>query len=310
LDIAVHVDLADVCDADFFEEGIFLVDLEDITALADAQALGIEVEGSEVVSRGQQAANGGGFWSGRGGGVLVGRGAVCRGALWSGVLDGVAEGPGFVGEADGDERTAGALWAFNKRRGDLAPCCQCACLGEVGEGEGNEVVVDGDTYALFGGAVVDDALAALVAVIAQHEGLHGELDAIGFPGFQRAVGEGAWGAALVVDGGDVETIGFYEIQFGDEAVGIAGEGNGAGMELFIWGEFRRNREGVLCGVEATVAEGAFGCLGIVHELSVDPLVIEEPWAIDEGIEHAGWEVVGEGISVLHGRNSEGRGVRC
>ena len=57
LDVAEEVDLVDFADADFLDDAVFFPDLQDFTGFAHAHALGVEVEGLEVVARGHELAD-------------------------------------------------------------------------------------------------------------------------------------------------------------------------------------------------------------------------------------------------------------
>ena len=58
LDVAEQADLAGFADAHFLNDGVLLLDLQHVARLADVQALGVEVERSQVVARGDEPAGG------------------------------------------------------------------------------------------------------------------------------------------------------------------------------------------------------------------------------------------------------------
>jgi hypothetical protein len=80
----------------------------------------------------------------------------------------------------------------------------------------------------------------------------------------------------------VLALGFDEVEFGDDAEALAGEGDGAGVEDFGFGWFRRRgrhpegadsgsgREGGCAGVDALVLGGAFEGVGAFAEDAFDP----------------------------------------
>ena len=155
-------------------------------------------------------------------------------------------------------------------------------------GEGQERVVHRDTDTLFGRSVINDPLAAVVAIFPQHQRLRGELDAIGIPGFQSSIRRLAGSSAFVIDGRDKTVAGFDEVHFGDDAVGVAGELDRAGLaggailnQLGGWWQI------VLGLVDSRVANGALDRLDVMRELRLDPFVIEQSRTIHELVEHSG-----------------------
>ncbi len=95
-------------------------------------------------------------------------------------------------------------------------------------------------------------------------------------------------ASLVVDRGDIGTFGLDEVDLGDELVRVAGEGYGAGVGAIFGGELIGRCQRVGLAVELGVAEGALDGLAVVGEEAFDPLVVEQPRAVNEFVEHAGW----------------------
>ncbi len=113
-----------------------------------------------------------------------------------------------------------------------------ARLGERREGLVDEHLVDRDAHPLLRLDVVEHGLVARVAVVAQDEGLDGDLDTVGRP---RLDGAGvivfSWGAALVIDGRDGCALGFHEVDRGDQAVRFARQCDRAGMYPIVFREF-------------------------------------------------------------------------
>ena len=58
LDVAEQADLAGFSDAHFLNDGVLLLDLQHVARFADVQALGVEIEWSQVIARGDEPAGG------------------------------------------------------------------------------------------------------------------------------------------------------------------------------------------------------------------------------------------------------------
>ena len=162
-----------------------------------------------------------------------------------------------------------------------------------------ELGVDGDADSLAGFLVEDDGFVALVAVFAEDDGLEGDLDAVGGPHFDTAILCFAGGSVFVVDGGGGGAFGFDEVELGDYAEAFGGEGEGAGVDLFgfgVVGGFGGQGEVGGAGVDAFVLGGAFEGIGGFAKDAVDPLVEAEAGAVDELVDHAGGEIVGEVVA--------------
>jgi hypothetical protein len=288
LDIAHEIDLANLADADLLFEGVLFPDLEDRSGLADAEALGIQVDGTKFSTGGDEAADLRAFRGRRFARQVIGGEQGELEGLGSGRLR--IQGPGLFGQTDGDQRTGGALGRVFEGRGDEAGAGGGPGLTGEAEGFGEEGVVKGDADALAGSGVVDDAFGTSVAVIAQDDGLDGELDAVGGPGFELLAGVAGF-AVFVVDGGDGAGGDVEEVHAGDEAVAVGGEGDRAGFELI--GELGRRGEAGAFAVDPGVLGGAFEGVGAGLKESLDPLIEEEAGAVTELVEHAGGEVVGQ-----------------
>jgi len=274
--------------------------LQDFAGLAHAHALGVEVEGLEVVARGHELADerrGGGAEAFAGGGLTFG--GIEEAELGGGGEVEVGEAVGFVGEADGVEGAADAFWGVDERGGDGAEGGEVPGLRNGGFGFGDELGVDGDADALAGFLVEDDGFVAVVAVFAEDDGLEGDLDAVGGPHFDTAVLCFAGGSVFVVDWGGGGAFGFDEVELGDCAEAFGGEGDGAGVDFFGFGVvvwFGGQGEVGGAGVDAFVLGGTFEGVGGFAEDAVDPLVETEAGAIDELVDHAGGEIVGEVVA--------------
>jgi hypothetical protein len=303
LNIAHEVELADVVDANFLNEFVPVFDGKDFAGEADPEALGIEVGGAEIGARGEEAADRGVF---REGGFAGREGIAEERELIGGVIAEVATEPvDFVGEADGVEGAARALGGTDEGRGDDAAAGGVPGLAGEIEGFGDELWGDGEADALAGFLVEDDGFVAEVAVFAEDDGVDGELDAVGGPGF--GAGGGLEGAAVfVVDWGDELAVAFEEVDAGDEAVGVTGEGDRAGFPLAFG--LVRGREDLVFAVDAAVLEFALEGVGVFEEDALDPFVEEEAGAVGEFVEHAGGEVIGQcrGVGIGDGECSHGK----
>jgi hypothetical protein len=96
---------------------------------------------------------------------------------------------------------------------------------------------------------------------------------------------------FVIDGDDDAGCDLEEVDFGDDAEGFGGESDGAGFEV-VWEVFGR-WEGGAFFIDAPVLVAAFDGVGAFAEDAFDEFVEEETRAIDEFVDHAGWEVIGE-----------------
>lgn len=289
LDIAHEGELAEVVEAEFLDGFVLVLDDEEVAGAADAEALGVDVGGAEVGAGGEEAADGSVFGEG---GFARGEGIAEEGELAVvGVAGEAAEPIGFVGEADGVEGAAGALWGADEGRGDDAAAGGLPCLAGEVEGLLDELGGDGEADALAGFLVEDDGVVAGVAVFAEDDGLDGELELVGGPRFE-AGGGFAGAAVLVVDGGDARAFALEEVDASDEAVLLAGEGDGAGLPFAIG--IRGLGEGGAFLVDAAVLVFALDGVGALEEDALDPFVEEEAGAVGELVHHAGGEVVGEG----------------
>ncbi len=299
LNVAEEVDLADFADANFLNDVVFFLHLQDFTGFAHAHALGVEVEGLEVVARGHELADERGW---QGAEAFAGRGLAFGGIEEAelgggGEVEG-GEAVGFVGEADSVEGTADAFGGVEEGGGDGAVCGEVPGLRDGGFGFFDELGIDRDTDALAGFLVEDDGFVTLVAVFAEDDGLEGDLDAVGGPHFDGAVFGFAGGTVFVIDGCGGEAFGFDEVEFGDDAEAFGGESDGAGVNFLVG--FSGLGEGGGSGIDAFVLGGAFEGVGGFAEDAVDPLVEAEAGAVDELVDHAGGEIVGEVVAAGDG----------
>lgn len=140
--------------------------------------------------------------------------------------------------------------------------------------------------------VPDDTFLTGVPIFAKDEALDGELGSVGWP--RRETGRGfAGAAALVIDRGDGAGGDLDEVHFGDDAPLLAGKGDGAGMADVFGRGFLRLGEGAGAGIDTGVLEFSFNGFGAFGEDGFNPFVVEESGAVDELVEHASGEVVGE-----------------
>jgi hypothetical protein len=200
------------------------------------------------------------------------------------------EGVGLFGETDGREGAAGAFGRIFEGRREDGVLRSGPSGVNGGDGIGDDGVVNGEADALFGGGVIDDGFGTGVAVFAKEHGLEGELDAVGRPHFEAGFGF-ARAAVFVIDGDGEAGGNLEEINFRDDAEGFGGESDGAGFEIvgeiFGWGK------GGAFSIDAFVLVAAFDGVGAFAEDAFDEFIEEEAWAIDELIDHAGGEVIGE-----------------
>lgn len=289
LDVAEEVDLAEFADADLLEEAVLFPDLKDFAALADAEALGIEVERFEFGAGGDDAAD-----LGIVGGRLAGEFPVVEEGELSAGRGGLgAEEDGFIGEADAGEGAARALGGIGERGRDGGGAGGGPGGGDLSVGLGEDLRRERDADALFGLGVPEDALLAVVAVFTEDEGLDGDLGDIGGPGIEAGGGFPRT-AALVIDGSDGAAGDFDEVHPGDDAPLLAGEGDGAGVADVVRGGVLGAGQGAGPGIDAGVLEFPFDGFGAFGEDGFHPFVIEEPGAIDEFVQHPGGKVVREG----------------
>ena len=288
LDVAHEVELAEVVHAELLDGFVLVLDDEHVAGAADAEALGVKIGGAEVGARGEEAADGGVFGENR---FSFGeRFAEERKLAGVGVAGVPAEPVGFVGEADGIEGAAGTFGRTDEGRRDDAAAGGVPSLAGEGEGFADEFGGDGEADALAGFLIEDDGVVAGVAVVAEDDGLDGKLEPVGGPGLKSG-GSFAGAAVFVIDGGDGGAVALEEVDAGDEAVSVAGEGDGTGLPL-AFGVLGLRR-GRALAVDAAVLELAFDGIGAVEEDALDPLIEEEAGAVRELIDHAGGEVIRE-----------------
>ena len=109
LDVAEEADLAGFTNANLLDNFVLLLDLQDVPRLADVKALGVEIEGTEVVSRGDEPARLGAFAS-------VGSQFLARLLREAAVgISRLLAQERFIGQADADEGTAGTLGTVHQR---------------------------------------------------------------------------------------------------------------------------------------------------------------------------------------------------
>jgi hypothetical protein len=267
LNPAKQVDLAQLLDSHLLHHFVPLFDSQHQARFAHGQSLRVQVERAEIVAGRHQSPHRR---------ITVAGGFTLR-----------TTEPSFVGQTDGHERAARAFGAVFQWLRDGTGGGRERLLDRT-LSEGQERVVHRDSDALFGRSVINDPLAAVVAVFPQHKRLRGELDSIGIPGFQSSINRFAGPSAFVIDGRHMAVTGFDQVHFGDDAVGIAGEFDRAGLaggailnQLGGWWQI------VLGLVDFRVANGALDSLDVMRELRLDPFVIEQSRTIHELVEHSG-----------------------
>jgi hypothetical protein len=286
LDVAEQADLASLADAHLLNHSVLFLDLQHVARLADVQALGVEIKRSQVVAGGDEPAGRLGFRL-----VKLGfrRALARRGRRGGGFLDETC----FVGQADTDERTAGALRALDQRSRDGASRGRGASPGDGRERLREEWLVDRQPDSLPGPDVIDNGLVTVIAVVSENKGLDGELNAVGVPGrelaglpvFQRR-------PALVIDGRGRASLGLDEVDGGDQPVGLAGKRDRTAMNAILLRQLAGRNQLIGPSVELGMPECAFDGLLIVGEDALDPLVIKQARTVDELVEHPRGQVVG------------------
>jgi len=175
----------------------------------------------------------------------------------------------------------------SSRRADRCRPASSADIGQGGDGFGNEVLID-HAHTLLGLVVIRDSDLDLVAVLPKNERLGAELHPVGGPCFGTCLGVFR-GAALVIDGGDGGSLPFDEIELRDETVCVARKRDRARVNTF--GLLGREQL-VFLAIVLLVPVCAVERIGVVSEQALHPFIEKETPAVDELVQHAGWQIVG------------------
>ena len=238
----------------------------------------------------------------RKGGLFRGGGGCFTDGVKIGVDVGhLAEGEGFVGEADAVERAAVALGAVVEGRGDNGEAGGGVGLGDVPPGGVFEVVGERHVDPGAGPGEVEDAVVAGVAVLAEQQALDHELDAFGFP---RAFGVLRNAAALGVDRHRLIARGADQVELGAEAQRRRLErdraGDGGRVVAPAPGSINRRvagfgfRQRVVEPVDAAVHVAAVDGVGVVGPAALDVHQVVPPRAVRKLVHHVEGELVGVG----------------
>ena len=146
LDAPEEVDLAGFSDADFLDDLVLLLDLQDVARLADVKALGVEIERAQVVARGDEPAR-------------LGAVGFLRRLIF-------LDEERFVREADADEGTPGALGTVDERSRDATGSGRGAGFDDRREGLLDQGLVDRHADPLFRLDVIEHSFVAGVPVVA------------------------------------------------------------------------------------------------------------------------------------------------
>ncbi len=273
LDIAHQVDLADFVDAHVLNDLVTLFDAQHAAGLAHPQSLRIQIQAAGDpraaprvgACRCAAASWAVGAWgrtsqvaqltrASRIAAAMSHPACRCRPAS---SLDTSASRP-----AEGESR---------RRRGFPRP-------GDCALGLGDRLFVKDDAHALPGLLVEDDAFLASVAVSPQHQGLHGELDAVCRPSLD-AVFAGHGASVLVVDGRRQSVGKFRQVELGDHPMLLRRKRHRANDNR-LFGRLIRLRRRTAFLVDALVLRRAFGRVLVVNEHALDLLEVEQPRAVD------------------------------
>ena len=267
VDVAEQDELGAVDEAHALGLDVVDADLQALAALADLGVVGLDIDRHGGVDADGQRA---------GGDV------------------GAAEEVDLVRQADADQGAARALGAVHQGLGDAPAGGDEAQAVDGLAGEALEVVGELDPHPLAAGGEVEDTGLALVAVLGQDHPLDAELHALRVVG---PLGDVGAAAALVVHRGDAVTLALDEVELGDEAQAVGGQGDGAGVDLL----HLRGLALVLGGLGLGLGVGELAA-GLVHPavdvaaldgvagvvpLPLDPFQVGESRAIGELVDHAG-----------------------
>src|SRR5581483_83155 len=118
----------------------------------------------------------------------------------------------LLGQTDRDERTARALGAVLERRRNHSGAHALAHLPDQLQGTRHELLGESDTNALACLGEVEDALVAVIPVLAKQKPLRAQLHAFRLP---RSLGDRRFLSALVVDRAHAAAAALDEINDGD-----------------------------------------------------------------------------------------------
>ena len=140
-------------------------------------------------------------------------------------------------------------------------------------------------------AVENQSFFTTVAALPQKEDLQNQLDLIGRPKFNAGFGF-AGTAVFRIDGRGFAVANFNDIQFGDDAEALTGEGDGTGFQGVVT-EVGGGGEAVALFVDNAVKVLAFDRVNAVEEFAAHMFQIEQPGAVHEFIDHPRGQVFGD-----------------
>jgi hypothetical protein len=284
------VHLRHVVETGLLHERPLLLDLQDAARLPDAEAVPGDVQRAKVVARGYQPPDVLDIVLER---HLLGLIRLEQRQLLDCIRlyqpRAVQQGAGLVGQTDADERAADALRAIDERRRDASGCSDTPCLSDGHECRGDEVIGDRHTDTLPGLVVVDDRFVTAVAVVAQDQRLYADLDRVCLPRFERPVAIPR-GAVLVVHRRHSRPVAFDEVDDGREPMAIARQRDRTRVNPLLT-RFLSGRQRLGLLAQRLVAQRPFDGIVAVRENALDPLIEEEPRAVDEFVEHPRGQVL-------------------
>jgi hypothetical protein len=136
----------------------------------------------------------------------------------------------LLGHADRHQRAARAFRAVFERRRDAAAGGDEAQPADRGERLRAQLGVEEDADALAAFAEIERTFAAAVAVVFEDQALDAKLDALGVPGAGRDMRAPA---ALVIDRHHRAVLDFDQVEAGDQAEPIGGQGDRAGVDALV-----------------------------------------------------------------------------
>src|SRR5690606_6661847 len=147
-----------------------------------------------------------------------------------------------------------------------------------------------------------------IAVLAEDQRLNTDLRTVGEPGGRPGFLL-ARSALLVVDGNHTAVPHLDDVHLCDQAMTVARELNASCLAALFISEHLRRRERFAVGIDTFVPHGAFDRVGVVHEDTLHPLVVEEAGTVDELVDHPRRQVVGRSRAGRRAWRRRGNGTR-